>query len=180
VPGGGGGGPRGGKRRRVDIFQIADHVARAKAARGRLRAELEAARAASSDDEAAFANKERRRLEKDLARMAPVMLAPPAAAGAAPSLQPPDAAGPGRGLPPQLPPALETVSTVASDATLAAAAEGAGGGSGGAAAPQWVAASEGFASIGGLEGVKRALREMVLLPLSQPGLLRDMGIAAPR
>jgi hypothetical protein len=178
-----GGAPRRGKRRRVDVFEIADHVARAKAARGQLRAELEAARAASSDDEQAFAKKEARRLEKDLARMAPVLLAPPPAAAAArgpagAGTAPPPQAPQQQQQPPPRPAALETVSTVESDATLAGPRDAPGGGD--APAPQWVAASEGFASIGGLEDIKRSLREMVLLPLSQPGLLRDMGIAPPR
>uniref|UniRef100_A0A1D2A9T2 PHD-type domain-containing protein n=1 Tax=Auxenochlorella protothecoides TaxID=3075 RepID=A0A1D2A9T2_AUXPR len=37
-----------------------------------------------------------------------------------------------------------------------------------------------FADVAGMEGVKAALREMVLLPLLAPQVLQDMGISAPR
>jgi hypothetical protein len=38
----------------------------------------------------------------------------------------------------------------------------------------------GFEALGGLPHVVGALREMALLPLLQPGLLRALGINAPR
>lgn len=168
---------RGGKRRRVDPAGVSEHIARARQARYQLRAELEAARAQSSDDEQAFARKERRRMAKDLARLAPVLLAPAAAVAAAgaaraawvpappqqpAALQGPGSLGSGEGAQ-QLPPQLPLQAQQQQQQPV-----------------QWVPPADGFESIGGLEEVKRSLREMVLLPLSQPDLLRQMGITAPR
>jgi SpoVK/Ycf46/Vps4 family AAA+-type ATPase len=169
---------------------VSDHLARARAARDRLRAELEAARAWSSDDEQAFARKERRRLAKDLARLAPVVLAAPppgpkgaaavAAAGGAPAAAP---RGLGPGLPPARAASMATASSLASLPSLGAAdqqRQHQQQQQQQQQQPRFVPPSEGFASIGGLGDVKRALREMALLPLSQPELLRQLGIVAPR
>ena len=161
-----GGGRAAGKRRRVDPAAVSEHIAAARAARAKLRAELEAARAASSDDEQAFARKERRRLAKDVARLAPVVLGAVrggarGAAALARGLEAALARGLAAGGPQQQrqPPQDEQPPPPQ---------------------PQFVPPSDGFAAIGGLDAAKRALREMVLLPLTRPQLLADMGVAPPR
>jgi SpoVK/Ycf46/Vps4 family AAA+-type ATPase len=50
--------------------------------------------------------------------------------------------------------------------------EAAGGG--------WRPPPGGFAAVGGLTGVKRCLREAVLLPLAYPQLYGALGITPPR
>lgn len=65
----------------------------------------------------------------------------------------------------------------AADASAAAAVAAAA-----AAVPVriWGAEAPGFESLGGMEQVVRALREMALLPLLQPGLMSRLGLHPPR
>jgi hypothetical protein len=44
----------------------------------------------------------------------------------------------------------------------------------------WQPSSEGFKGVGGLDGAKRQLREMVLMPLTYPDLYQSLGIHPPR
>ena len=149
---------------------------------------MEIAAAASDDeDEAIMAQKEAKRLAKDLARLAPTILPgklqqdQPAAVAAAPRMHP----------------QVSTAAGVNGDFLTAAAAAAEGGPAAPAAAavaqgregravqgtiqtaslPQ---AFEGFSALGGLTDVKRQLWEMALLPLLQPELLTTLGLQPPR
>eukprot|EP00775_Hariotina_reticulata_P005258 gene5258-5493_t len=147
------------RRNRLTAEQIGQYVDRAKSAYHALASELAAAES-SDDDDAVIAAKDAKRLKRAVQHLVPTWLAP-----APPTAGPPSAApvSPGD--------CLATVGTSGPQQLVQGLLE---------QQSRLQLPAAGFNSLGGLSEVKRQLKEMVLLPLAYPGLMKQLGIQPPR